>query len=82
MRGYDFIADRPRCRLNYALPFDRLTLDDLPRPVLPEPNGNMSPAPAVVVQCLCGLVERMDRKTLDRFTRDLWKGLTTRISSQ
>jgi len=32
-----------------------------------------SPAPPVVVQCWCGLVERMDRRTLDRFTRDIWK---------
>ena len=50
-----------------------LTLDDLPRPVLPEPNEHKSPAPAVVVQCWCGLVERMGRPALDRFTRNVWK---------
>lgn len=32
-----------------------------------------SPAPAVVVACWCGLVERMDRRALDRFTRDIWR---------
>ena len=31
-----------------------------------------SPAPAVVVRCWCGLVERMDRRNLNRFTRDIW----------
>jgi hypothetical protein len=53
----------------------KLTLDDLPRPVLPEPNATQfkSPAPAVIVACWCGLVERMDRRTLDRFTRDIWR---------
>jgi hypothetical protein len=49
------------------------TVDDLPRPVLPEPNEHRSPAPAVVVACWCGLVERMDRRALDRFTRDIWR---------
>ena len=48
------------------------TLDDIPRPVLPAPNGTKSSAPAVVVQCWCGLVARMVRRTLDRFTRDVW----------
>jgi hypothetical protein len=33
----------------------------------------MSSAPAVVVLCWCGLVERMGRKNLDRFTRDIWR---------
>jgi len=37
------------------------------------PNDYRSPAPAVVVQVWCGLAERMDRKSLDRFTRDIWK---------
>ena len=32
-----------------------------------------SPAPPVVVECWCGLVERTDRRALDRFTRDIWK---------
>ena len=48
------------------------TVEDLPRPVLPAPNAVKSPAPAVVVQCWCGLVERMDRRALNRFTRDIW----------
>ena len=51
----------------------KLTLDDLPRPVLPEPNAFKSSAPPVVVECWCGLVERMNQPALDRFTRDLWK---------
>jgi len=25
-----------------------------------------------VVECWCGLVERMDRRALNRFTRDIW----------
>ena len=49
-------------------------IEDLPRPVLPEPNAAFkSSAPAVAVQSWCGLVERMDRRTLNRFTRDIWK---------
>jgi len=51
----------------------RLTVDDIPRPVLPTPNDVKSPAPPVVVACWCGLVERMDRKHLDAFTRDIWR---------
>jgi hypothetical protein len=51
----------------------RITVDDIPRPALPAPNGIKSSAPLVVVQCWCGLVARMDRKTLDRFTRDIWR---------
>jgi len=39
----------------------------------PEVVTTASPAPAVVVACWCGLVERMNRRTLDRFTRDIWK---------
>lgn len=27
----------------------------------------------MVVACWCGLVERMDRKHLDAFTRDIWR---------
>lgn len=49
------------------------TIEDLPRSVLPVPNEVKSPAPAVVVLCWCGLVERMDRSALDRFTRRIWK---------
>jgi hypothetical protein len=48
------------------------TVENLPRPVLPAPNAMKSPAPAVVVLCWCGLVERMDRRALNRFTRDIW----------
>jgi hypothetical protein len=51
----------------------KLTVDDIPRPVLPEPSATKSPAPAVVVACWCGLVERMDRRALDRFTRNIWR---------
>jgi hypothetical protein len=51
------------------------TIADIPRPILPEPNAAVkSSAPAVVVACWCGLVERMDRRALDRFTRDIWRG--------
>ena len=48
------------------------TIEDLPRPILPAPNDVKSPARAVVVQCWCGLVERMDRPALDRL-RDIWR---------
>ena len=49
------------------------TIADIPRPILPEPNAAFkSSAPAVVVQCWCGLVEGMDRRTLNRFTKDIW----------
>ena len=59
-------------------PPPRLTLDDIPRPVLPPPNDTKSSAPSVVVACWCGLVERMDRKALDRFTRDIWRRFDAR----
>ena len=49
------------------------TIEGAPRPTLPAPNAVKSSAPAVVVACWCGLVERMDRPTLDRFTRDIWR---------
>jgi hypothetical protein len=49
------------------------TVEDLPRPVLPQPNEVKSAAPAVVVACWYGLVERMDRRALNRFTKDIWK---------
>ncbi|HUQ81387.1 MAG TPA: hypothetical protein VM076_09630 [Gemmatimonadaceae bacterium] len=48
------------------------TIDDVPRPVTPAPNDIKSSAPAVIVQCWCALVRRMDRPALDRFTRDIW----------
>ena len=52
----------------------KATVEDLPRPILPEPNAALkSSAPTVVVQCWCGLVGRMDRRTLNRFTRDIWQ---------
>jgi hypothetical protein len=50
----------------------RRTADDSPGPALPAPSDNKSSAPTVVVACWCGLVERMDRKHLDTFTRDVW----------
>jgi hypothetical protein len=49
------------------------TIEDLPRPILPAPNEVKSPAPAVVVERWCGLGERMDRRALDQFTRDIWR---------
>jgi hypothetical protein len=52
----------------------KLTIADIPRPLLPEPNAAFkSSAPAVVVQAWCGLIQRMDRKKLDWFTRDIWR---------
>jgi len=49
------------------------TVEDLPRRTLPEPNVHKSSAQAVVLQCCCGLVERMDRRALHRLTREIWK---------
>lgn len=51
----------------------KLTLDDLRRPVLPEPNACKSPAPPLVVECWIGMVAHMDREHLDRFTRSTWR---------
>jgi hypothetical protein len=51
----------------------RITVDDLPRPVLPEPNAVKSPAPAVVVECWCLMVRTINRSALDKFTRETWK---------
>ena len=39
----------------------------------PEVVTTPSPASAVAVAAWCGLVERMDRRALDRFTQDIWK---------
>ena len=39
----------------------------------PEIVTTPSPAPPVVVECWCGLVERMDRRALDAFTRRIWR---------
>ena len=44
----------------------------------PEVVTTPSPAPAVVVECWCGLVERMDRRALDKFTRDIWRRFDAR----
>jgi len=49
----------------------RITVDDIPHPVLPAPNGIKSSAPAVAVLCRCDLVGRMDRRSLDQFARDI-----------
>jgi hypothetical protein len=49
------------------------TIADIPRDGPEAPNKFKSSAPAVVVACWCGLVERMDRPCLDRFTRDIWR---------
>ena len=48
------------------------TIADIPRDGPQAPNKFKSSAPAVVVLCLCGLVERMDRRSLNRFIRDIW----------
>jgi hypothetical protein len=48
------------------------TIADIPRP-LDAPDAFKSSAPAVVMQCWCGLVERMYRPALDRFTPDIWR---------
>ena len=48
------------------------TVDDHPTDGPAAPNAAKSPAPTVVVLCWCGLVERMDRRSLNRFTRDIW----------
>ena len=39
----------------------------------PEVVTTPSPAPPVIVAAWCIGVERMNRRTLDRFTRDIWK---------
>jgi hypothetical protein len=39
----------------------------------PEVVTTKSPAPPVVVECWCLMVETMDRVRLDRFTRETWK---------
>ena len=48
------------------------TVDDIPRGAAAVPNAAKSPAPEVVVQVWVGMVARMDRRTLNRFTRDIW----------
>ena len=49
------------------------TLEAQPRPVLPAPNAVKSPVPPVVLECWIGMVARMDREHLDRFTRSTWR---------
>ena len=39
----------------------------------PEVGTTASPAPPVIVAAWCIGVERMNRHSLDRFTRDIWK---------
>ena len=39
----------------------------------PEVVTTPSPAPPVIVAAWCIGVERMNRHSLDRFTRDIWK---------
>src|SRR5687767_8861880 len=48
------------------------TVEDVPRAVVPTPNAHKSPAPAVIVQVWVEMVERMTRRTLNRFTKDIW----------
>lgn len=50
----------------------------LPRRLEPQYPGlevvtTPSPTPPVVVQCWCGMVQWMNRRLLDRSTRDIWK---------
>jgi hypothetical protein len=51
----------------------RLPAEYRPAPGPETPNAAKSPAPAVVVECWCGLVSTMQRPALDRFTRDIWR---------
>jgi hypothetical protein len=44
-----------------------------PAPRDPPPNASKSPAPWIVVDVWCGLIDHMDRPALDRFTRDIWR---------
>ena len=71
-----FIAKAGRCRLvvMHRRSPPKSTIEDIPRPILPEPNADFkSSAPPVVVECWCGLVAHMDREHLDRFTRSTWR---------
>jgi hypothetical protein len=67
-----FIAELARCTvsaMHHRSP-PKSTIEDIPRPVLPEetPNAYKSPVPPVVVECWIGMVAHMDREHLDRFT--------------
>ena len=48
------------------------TVDDLSQSI-DVPNAFKSPGPSMVVEAWCIGVERMDRRALDRFTRDVWR---------
>jgi hypothetical protein len=39
----------------------------------PEVVTSKSPAPPVVVECWCLMVATMNRKALDKFTRETWR---------
>ena len=41
----------------------------------PDDIASKSPAPPVVVECWCLMVETMDRVRLDKFTRETWRKL-------
>lgn len=51
----------------------RLPAEYPPAPREPAPNAAKSPAPRIVVDVWCGLIDHMDRRALDRFTRDIWR---------
>lgn len=53
-------------------PPPKSTVDDIPRALDNGPNVSRSPAPEVVVQVWVSMVARMDQRTLNRFTRDIW----------
>lgn len=38
----------------------------------PEVVTSPSPVPPVVVECWCGMVDRMNRRALNRFTKDIF----------
>ena len=71
------IAFYPRFEHAHLHPMPRVppksTIADIPRPTVPAPNGFKSPVPPVVLKCWIGLVARMDREHLDRFTRSTWR---------
>ena len=50
------------------------TIDDIPRPIVREPNADYrSPAPPTLVSVWCAVVAHMDGEHLDRFTRSTWR---------
>ena len=55
-------------------PPPKSAVDDIARPILPEPNADYkSPAPVPVVAVWCDMVAHMDREHLDRFTWSTWR---------